>query len=41
MQAIQAAWAQFLPDARGRNLVDAAFAEAWAEKRMAAIGALG
>ncbi|MCW8084315.1 TAXI family TRAP transporter solute-binding subunit [Sabulicella glaciei] len=39
-KALQSAWAEFLPDARGRNLSEADFTAAWSEKRNAAIARL-
>lgn len=40
LQTLRAAWAEFLPGARGRNLSEQDFAAAWAERRTAAVATL-
>jgi TRAP transporter TAXI family solute receptor len=40
LQVLRAAWAEFLPGARARNLSEADFATAWSERRAAAIATL-
>jgi len=40
LQTLRAAWAEFLPGARSRNLSEEDFARAWAERRAAAIASL-
>jgi len=39
-RALQRAWAEFLPEARGRNLSEADLGTAWGERRAAALAAL-
>jgi hypothetical protein len=40
LQVLRAAWVEFLPGARARNLSEADFATAWSERRTATIATL-
>ncbi len=40
LQTLRAAWAEFLPAARSRNLAETEFANAWGERRTAALATL-